>query len=227
MIPIVILASGRGSNFDAIHQSIVNGQLKAEIRAVISDQSQALVLEKARKLNIPAIVVPIAKTSPEMAKTSSAEYLHARRLAHEERLMNRLQEFEPQFLVLAGYMRVLTPTFIDHFRSSVGYSKIINIHPSLLPSFPGIHSYQQAFNYGTKITGVTVHLVEAKVDCGPICAQEAFSIENCRTAAEVEEIGLRVEHSLFPKTLSWVLAEKFEMQTTVENVHCVRRHDVS
>ena len=86
---------------------------------------------------------------------------------------------------------------------------MVNIHPSLLPAFPGLNSYAQAYRYGAKVAGVTVHLVEAEVDSGPICAQEAFSIDDCQSEEEVEKRGLAVEHQLFPQVLSWVLPEKF------------------
>jgi phosphoribosylglycinamide formyltransferase-1 len=106
-------------------------------------------------------------------------------------------------------MRILTPYLIDAFRCDKGYSRMVNIHPSLLPAFPGTHAYAQAFRYGVKITGVTVHLVEPVVDSGPICAQEAFSIEDCQSEDEVEMRGLAVEHRLYPKALNWILAERF------------------
>ena len=99
---------------------------------------------------------------------------------------------------------------IEAFRDPRGYVRIVNVHPSLLPSFPGVDAYRQAFEFGAKSTGVTVHLVELAVDSGPICAQESFSIADCRSVDEVEKRGLAIEHRLFPQTLSWVLAEKFD-----------------
>jgi folate-dependent phosphoribosylglycinamide formyltransferase PurN len=117
------------------------------------------------------------------------------------------------FLVLAGYMRVLTDAFIESYRSPRGYARIVNVHPSILPAFPGVGSYAQAFRHGSQLAGVTVHLVEPAVDDGPICAQASFPIGDCRSAEEVEARGLRLEHVLYPETLAWVLPEKFEVET--------------
>ena len=90
---------------------------------------------------------------------------------------------------------------------------MINVHPSLLPAFPGIRSYRKAFEQGCHQTGVTIHLVESEVDGGPICAQESFSIKDCKTVEEVEEIGLEVEHRLFPQTIDWFLKNEFNLES--------------
>jgi phosphoribosylglycinamide formyltransferase-1 len=215
MIPIVVFASGRGTNFNAIQKSIERKELKAQIVAVVSDKPDALVLSKARDFGIPAVVVPVSKVSPH--------YLgEERRRVHEELILQELEQFRPRFLVMGGYMRILTHRLIEAFRSEKGYSRIVNIHPSLLPSFPGIHSYAQAFRYGVKVTGVTVHFVEKEVDAGPICAQETFSIADCQNEAEVEERGLVVEHRLLPQTLSWILTENFTLVSRSEGRFCVR-----
>jgi len=205
-IPIVVLASGRGTGFEAIYRAIESKELNAEIKAVISDQPQAQVLARAGKYGIKALSIPV----------------EGRRHDHEEKILRALESFHPRFLVLAGYMRILTPLLIEAFRSERGYTRMINIHPSLLPAFPGVHSYSQALEYGVKVTGVTVHLVEHEVDTGPICAQEAFSIGDCKSAHEVEARGLEVEHRLYPKTLSWVLPEDFSLETRKEGRLCVR-----
>jgi phosphoribosylglycinamide formyltransferase 1 len=197
-VPIVILASGRGSNFEAISTAVVKGELSAEILAVISDRKDAPVLEKASILDIPALFVP------------------------PKALLEVLVEKEPHFLVLAGYKRILSKTVIDAFDSGRGYSRIVNIHPSLLPAFPGLGSYQKAFDYGCEVTGVTVHLVSEGVDEGPVCAQKSFEIDRCKTAEEVEALGLKVEHELYPKTLSWVLPEKFEWVSRGDRRVCIR-----
>jgi phosphoribosylglycinamide formyltransferase-1 len=191
--PIAIFASGRGSNFDAIEAAIRVGVVDAKIVAVVSDQPDAPVLEKARGAGLHTIMVPAQKD----------------RLEHEKKILVELAKVSPRFLVLAGYMRIITPHLIESFRSDHGYSRIINIHPSLLPAFPGVNSYEQAFQHGSKVTGVTVHLVENEVDSGPICAQEAFDMSGCQSAEIVEKLGLAIEHRLYPETLSWVLREKF------------------
>ena len=167
---IVIFASGRGSNFDALHKAVEEKQLAADILAVISDNPEALVLEKARKVGIPAVAIPF------QGGQSRAE--------HERKIVEALKPFQPKFLAVAGYMRIVTDLLIEAFRSEKGYARIVNIHPSLLPAFPGLNAYEQAFHAGVKFAGATVHLVEKEVDSGPICAQEVFSIEECRSVSE-------------------------------------------
>lgn len=199
-VPIALFASGRGSNFDAIVAAVKAGRLNARILCVISDQADAPVLEKARTQKIPAWSLPRVPGDS--------------RESHEKKILDALRaekEF-PRFAVLAGYMRVLTENFLEPFRSDRGYARVVNIHPSLLPAFPGRDSYAQAFRYGCKRAGVTVHLVDREVDSGPICAQESFSIESCRSVEEVERLGLALEHRLYPQTLEWVLPEKFEIE---------------
>lgn len=195
------MASGRGSNFDAIDQAIQQKDLSAEILSVICDRPAAPVLEKARLRGVPAHLLPF----PEGYRSR-----HEARLAHEEKVLEVLENLQPRFLVLAGYMRILTSNLIERFRSELrDYSRIVNIHPSILPAFPGVGGYAQAFRYGAKVAGVTVHLVEKEVDAGPICAQEVFSIVECETEQEVERKGLEVERRIYPQTLKWVLSEQF------------------
>jgi phosphoribosylglycinamide formyltransferase-1 len=214
MIPIVVMASGRGSNFDAIQQAIVQGRLKAEILGVISDQRGAGVLARAEEFGIPTWVVPFPDRS-------EAENILDRRLRHESRLLEVIGPLQPRFIVMAGYMRIITSSLIDAFRCDKGYSRMVNIHPSLLPAFPGLHGYGQAFRYGAQVAGVTVHLVEAGVDSGPICAQEVFSIVDCRSEQEVEKRGLAIEHRLYPETLKWILSENFQLIPRSEGRFCV------
>ncbi|MEO7161486.1 MAG: phosphoribosylglycinamide formyltransferase [Bdellovibrionia bacterium] len=218
MIPIAVLASGRGSNFGAVFEAIQTKKLDAEIVAVISDQPQAPVLQSARERGLKAILIPAGASgkqsgaSERSGKGTPLNELAERRRIHEEKILAELLPLGPKFLVLAGYMRILTPLLIDSFRCDRGYSRMVNIHPSLLPAFPGVHSYSQAFRYGVKWTGVTVHFVENAVDSGPICAQEAFSIADCRSEAEVEARGLAVEHRLLPEALKWILPENFTLE---------------
>lgn len=197
-VRIAVLASGRGSNFEAILHAVEAGKLDVQIVALISDAPNAPVLEKAQRHGIPAFYIPFES-----------------RNQHESRILAQLSELgeslRPQFLVLAGYKRIIGSTLLEAFRSIRGYSRIVNVHPSLLPAFPGLSSYAQAFRYGVKVTGVTVHLVEEGVDTGPICAQEAFLIADCSSEEEVELRGLQVEHRLFPQTLEWILKENFEI----------------
>lgn len=216
-VRIVVFASGRGSNLDAIVQAIRKKELPAQILAVVSDQPDAGALVKARQYDIPAISVPWSSLDQSLSVSD-------RRSFHEKQILEKILPLQPQFLVLAGYMRVLTGDFIDVFRSERGYSRMINIHPSLLPAFPGRNAYAQAYRYGAKVAGVTVHLVEKEVDSGPVCAQESFSIADCRTEIEVEEKGLAVEHRLFPDTLKWVLREDFSIEHRLDGRICVRSY---
>ena len=133
------------------------------------------------------------------------------RRLHEERLLGELDRLAPRFLVMAGYMRIVTPRLLAAFRSERGYCRVVNIHPSLLPAFPGVGGYAQAFRYGAKVAGATVHLVDEELDSGPILAQAAFSLADCRDEEAVMRLGKRLEQELYPRTLSWVLAEKFEV----------------
>lgn len=202
---IVVLGSGRGSNFEAILAAVRSGSLRVDLRAVISDLRDAPILEKARAAGIPAVWVPV----PNPGEANSPE---ERRRLHDHRVLEALRPHTPRFLVMAGYMRVVSSELLEAFRDERGYSRIVNVHPSLLPAFPGKDAYQQAWRHGVKLAGATVHLVELGVDEGPICAQEAFSIEDCTSAEEVERRGLLLEHRLYPQTLSWVMDEEFSIE---------------
>ncbi len=206
-VPIAILASGRGSNFDAIADAIESGHLDARITSVVSDRPEAPVLEKARARGLKVHSVPFAPA------TSSAG-IEERRVRHDEEILRRISSETPRFLVMAGYMRIVSPLILEAFRSERGeYCRVVNVHPSLLPAFSGTSGYAQAFEHGCQVAGVTVHLVDQGLDSGPICAQEAFGISDCRSAREVEARGLQIEHRLYPQTLSWILPEKFEIET--------------
>lgn len=193
---IAVLASGRGSNFTAIAEAIQNQRLEAEIVLVASDKRAAPVLAKAESLGIPTLVEKDQKN-----------------------LLVRLRELKVEYVVLAGFMRILSDDFIAAFRDPRGFSRIVNIHPSLLPAFPGLNSYQQAFVHGAKVSGVTVHFVDGGIDTGPICAQQAFSIADCQSAEEVEARGLKLEHELYARVLSWILKNNFDIQERGGRLH--------
>lgn len=214
MIPIAVFASGRGSGFDALLAACNSGLLKAEIKALVCDRPDAPVIGKARAAEIPVLVVPV----PE-----GVSNLQESRALHDSRILEALRPHRPHFAVMSGYMRVITKTLLGAFQSERGYSRITNVHPSLLPSFPGVKAYRQAWNHGVCFTGVTVHLVENEIDRGPICAQEAFSIGDCRSAEDVERKGLKIEHQLYPEALRWILSERFDVENR-EGRTCVRPH---
>lgn len=193
---IAILASGRGSNFEAIARAILNHTLPADLVLVASDRKQAPVLEKAQALGF--------KTLQEK---------------DQKLLKAALLEHKVDYVVLAGFMRILTAEFIAAFADSRGFSRIVNIHPSLLPAFPGLDSYRRAFEAGVPETGVTVHFVDAGVDTGPICAQRSFSIADCQSVEDVERRGLSLEHQLYPETLAWILKNNFEISERKGRLH--------
>lgn len=202
---IAVLASGRGSNFEAILRAIAEKKLEAQVVGLLSDRKDAGALKVAENAGLLGVVVPGIGAESGLS-------LEERRKTHDQRVLRALETLQPDFLVMAGYMRVVTPVLLEAYRSKRGYTRIANVHPSLLPAFPGIHSYAQAFRHGVKWTGVTVHLVEEEVDSGPICAQEAFSIAGLKSPEEVEQRGLKIEHRLYPETLNWVLREEFEVE---------------
>lgn len=201
---IAVLGSGRGSNFDAIADAVSRGQLRAQIVAVLSDQGDAPILEKARARGLKALHV---------GRTQEMN-----RARHDQEVVQALQAAGAEWAVMAGYMRVVTPVFLDAFQDQAGFKRVVNIHPSILPVFPGLDGYGQAFRHGCKQAGATVHLVELGVDEGPICAQAAFDISSCKSVDEVERLGLAVEHQLYPQTLDWVLNREFVTEMSKERL---------
>jgi phosphoribosylglycinamide formyltransferase-1 len=199
---IAFLASGRGSNFEALMAAVREGRVQAEPVALVCDRFDAPVVEKARALGLPVALVP--------APPVSSGTLKERREAHGRTILEALAPHRPDWLVLAGFMRILPSSVMAAFRDPRGFNRVVNVHPSLLPAFPGRDSYRQAFEHGCQLAGVTVHLVEPEVDSGPILAQEAFPIAAAHDAGEVEALGLAVEHRLYPATLSWLLSGNFQ-----------------
>ena len=183
-----VLVSGRGSNLGAILEAVQDGSLKANVVCVISNNPDALALKIAEEHGVPAHAI---------ASRGKA------RVDHESEVLACLEKYNVDFVVLAGYMRVLTPHFLQAFYDRErSIFKVINIHPSLLPAFPGASGYEDAFNYGVRISGVTVHLVDEEVDHGPILAQEAFAREDGDTIDTFKQRGLQVEHRLYPQVLA-------------------------
>ncbi|MBL7714723.1 MAG: phosphoribosylamine--glycine ligase [Bdellovibrionales bacterium] len=213
---VVVFASGKGSNFEALMKATLDGRLSAQIVGLVTDQEDAKALEVAGRFGVDTKVIP----APKKDSGSQAE----RRSAHEKNILKAIAEWNPRFIALAGYMRILGPDLIRAFWDEKGYSRIVNIHPSLLPAFPGLEGYRQAYDHGCKVAGVTVHLVDETLDGGPICAQTGFSIEGFQSADQVRARGLEIEHGLYPETLNWIIQEKFEIKNRgarayVANVH--------
>jgi phosphoribosylglycinamide formyltransferase 1 len=182
-----ILISGRGSNMTAIGEAIATGRLDATIAIVISSRAGAPGLERAAAAGIPtAVVAPKDYPSRE---------------ACDRAIVAALREHGVELVCLAGYMRLVTPAFVDAFANA-----ILNVHPSLLPAFPGLDAQHQAWAHGVKIAGATVHFVTAELDAGPIVLQAAVPVEEGDTAETLSARILVEEHRIYPAAIARVLA---------------------
>lgn len=183
---IAIFASGSGSNFQAIADAIAEHRVHANLVLLVCDNPNAIVIERAQKLDVETLIL-----QPKMFQ-SKADY--------EQKIADKLKEKGVQWIVLAGYMRIIGERLLDLFPN-----KIINIHPALLPSFPGAHGIKDAFEYGVKVFGVTIHYVDSGIDTGAIIDQEAFKIEPGMCIEDVEIEIHKIEHQLYPKVLQKLL----------------------
>jgi formyltetrahydrofolate-dependent phosphoribosylglycinamide formyltransferase len=195
-ISIAILISGRGSNMKAILEAVSRGELDARVSVVLSNNPAAPGLEVAKEHGIPTECVPSKGLSRE---------------AHELLVLEALSRYAVDYVVLAGYMRVLSPLFLGAFRGPEGYFYVINIHPSLLPDFPGACAYDDAFNAGVTKSGITVHLVDEQVDHGPILAQVEFERRPDDTIETFKARGLALEHELFPRVLQQIATQGIKL----------------
>lgn len=187
---IAIFASGSGSNFQAIAQSVQSGQLDVTIACVIYDKKDAYVKERAKQCGIPAYYVGLASFESKQA--------------YEEAILKRLTDEQVDLIVLAGYMKLIGETLLQAYPS-----RIINIHPSLLPNFPGKSGIKDAFEAGVNQTGVTVHIVDAGMDTGPILKQRAVKIEHTDTLESLEEKIHQVEHVLYTEVIKEIMEGKY------------------
>jgi len=182
MINIGVLASGRGTNLQAIIEAIKEGKIEGRISIVISDNPDAYALKRAKQNNI------------------ETEYINFKsfknREDYDKEIMECLKEKDIDLVVLAGYMRILSPYFIRTYKN-----RIINIHPALLPSFPGLHAQRQAVEYGVKISGCTVHFVDEGVDSGPVILQKAVEVKDNDTEESLAERILKEEHQIYPRAI--------------------------
>lgn len=190
---LAVFASGSGSNFVAIEEACRKGELQAEIAVLVTDKPAAYVVERARQLNIP-----VAAFSPKA---------YATKAAYEEAVLQRLEKSGVEWLVLAGYMRLIGDTLLQAYPN-----RIVNIHPSLLPAFPGKDAIGQAVSHGVKVTGVTVHFVDEGMDTGPILAQKAVDIVSGDVDKTAERIHA-VEHELYKETLQQLLNEEVRVDS--------------
>jgi phosphoribosylglycinamide formyltransferase 1 len=189
---LAILLSGRGSNFEAIHEAIALGDLDARIVCVISSRPDAAGIERARALGLPAHVVD--------------HRAFERRAAQEAEVLRILDEARPDLVALAGYMRLLSPAFIAAYPM-----KIVNIHPSLLPSFPGVDAQAQAVAQGVKVSGCTVHFVDENLDAGPIIVQRAVPVRDDDDAATLGARILDEEHLAYVEALNKLAGGRYRV----------------
>ncbi len=189
MIRLAVLLSGRGSNFAAIHQAIADGRLDATIVAVISNRADAPGIGRAREWCHAAHVI------------DNREF--PTRTAHENEVLRVLAAAKPDFIALAGYMRLLGPEFVSAYRN-----RILNIHPSLLPSFPGVDAQAQALTYGVKVSGCTVHFVDENLDAGPIIVQRAVAVRDDDTPETLSARILDEEHQAYVEALQILASGK-------------------
>ena len=192
MTRLGILISGRGSNFEAIASQIEAGLLDATIAVVISNRADAPGLEAARRRNLEAVALPSKGLDREV---------------YDRMLVEELRKHSVEFVCLAGFMRLLSATFIRQYPN-----RILNIHPSLLPAFPGLDAQHQALEHGVKITGCTVHFVDEELDAGPIVMQTAVPVLDGDTVESLSARILKQEHHLYSEALRLVLSGAYRIE---------------
>ncbi|MCP2519342.1 phosphoribosylglycinamide formyltransferase [Candidatus Aminicenantes bacterium AC-708-M15] len=190
---IAVLLSGRGSNFMAIHDAILAGKINAEIVLVFSNKKDARGLQIAKERGLETLFLD-PKDFP-----SREEY--------DKRIVEELKKRDVDLVCLAGYMRILTPYFVNQYRN-----RIMNIHPALLPSFPGLHAQKQALDYGVKFSGATVHFVTEEVDAGPIIIQAVVPVFQYDTEETLSARILEQEHKIYPEAIKLFFEGKLEVR---------------
>jgi phosphoribosylglycinamide formyltransferase-1 len=191
MTRLGVLLSGRGSNFQAIADRVAGGQIPAAVSVVIGNRPEAAGLEAARQRGLIAVALPSKGLDRE---------------TYDRQLIATLREHQVEWVILAGYMRILSAAFIREFPQ-----RILNIHPSLLPSFPGLDAQHQAFDYGVKVSGCTVHFVDEHLDHGPIVMQATVPVEPSDTAESLSARILDQEHRIYSESLRRLLIEPWRI----------------
>ena len=187
-----ILLSGRGSNFEAIADNVAAGRIPAEIAVVISNRPEARGLEVARQRGLPAVSIPSKGLDREV---------------YDRMVVDELRRRQVDLVCLAGFMRLLSAYFVREFPL-----RILNIHPSLLPSFPGLDAQHQALEHGVKVTGCTVHFVDEYLDAGPIICQTAVPVHDDDTVESLAARILKEEHRLYSQAINIVLGGNFRIE---------------
>lgn len=186
---IVVLISGSGSNLQAIMDAVDTGQINGRIEAVLSNKADAFGLERARNAQIPALVL------------QHTDY--ASREAFDEAMIAQIDRYQPDLIVLAGFMRILSAGFVKHYQG-----RMLNIHPSLLPKYKGLHTHQRALDAGDKEHGCTVHFVTEELDGGPLAVQGKVSIDMDDSTETLQQKVHKVEHKIYPLAVEWFCAER-------------------
>ncbi len=199
ILKIGVLASGRGSNFQSIIDAIDGGRLRASIEILITDNPSAFAIERAKKHNIKYLFI-----DPKAFSTKDEFF---------EKIGNELKARGVDLVVLAGFMRIVRKPLIDVYRN-----KIMNIHPAILPSFPGLHGQRQALQYGAKIAGCTVHFVDEGMDTGPIIIQAAVPVFPDDTEDSLSERILKFEHKIYPEAIRLFSEERLEIEGRIVKV---------
>jgi phosphoribosylglycinamide formyltransferase-1 len=192
---IGLLGSGKGSNFVALADACAKGTVPARIALVLSDVADAGILKRAGDFNIPARHIPPGKFRTKLDEEAEHAYAAA------------LQEAQVDLVALAGFMRILKGDFIKVFEG-----RIINIHPSLLPSFPGLEAWRQALEHGVKVTGCSVHFVDAAVDAGPLIGQQAVPVRDDDTPESLHQRIQLAEHELYPRCVAALARGQLEVR---------------
>src|SRR5690242_11635081 len=187
-----ILISGRGSNFEAIARNVAEGKIPAKIAVVISNREEAPGLERARRMGLAARLIPSRGKERE---------------AYDREVVATLREFHVDLVCLAGFMRILSPYFIREFPG-----RILNIHPALLPAFSGADAQKQALDYGAKISGCTVHIVDEGVDTGPVVCQAAVPVLGDDTVETLSARILKEEHRIYSEAICLLLEDRFRIE---------------
>ncbi|MFA7575170.1 MAG: phosphoribosylglycinamide formyltransferase [Arcobacteraceae bacterium] len=199
MINIAVLASGRGTNLQAIINAVQEGKIDGTIKIVISDNEKAYALKRARDNRINTMVFPYKS--------------YKNKENYEDQIINCLKNNYIDLVVLAGYMRLLGSKIINNYRY-----RIINIHPALLPSFPGLNAQKQALQYGVKISGCTVHFVDEGIDTGPIILQHAVEVKQTDNEETLSDRILKYEHQLLPRAIQLFAKKRITIEKNIAHI---------
>jgi len=200
MYKIVVLISGSGSNLQQFIDQIESGDINAEISAVISNRADAFGLQRAEKANIPTVVL------------DHTQFID--RVSFDQSLAQIIDSYDPELIVLAGFMRIVSDEFVAHYQG-----KLINIHPSLLPKYKGLHTHQRALEDKQKEHGASVHFVIPELDAGPVIVQGIVPVKSDDTEESLAKRVHRIEHIIYPKAIKWLVEGKIDQSKKPEKLY--------